>query len=132
MEAFGMQLLAVRPAAQSATGEALDAAKETSQLAAAADALQDALEQAMIWVAAYAGEPAAPTVTVNKDFTIGSLSVQELSVLLTAVNTGNISRETFLRELARRGVVPSDIDPEEEADRIAEQSPGMTGQPLPL
>lgn len=132
MEAFGMQLLAARPAAQSATGEALDAAKETSQLAMAADALQDALEQAMIWVTAYAGEPASPTVVVNKDFTVGSLSTQELGILLTAVNTGNMSRETFLRELARRGVVRSEMDPDEEADRIASQAPGMTGQALPL
>lgn len=68
MEAFGLQLLTPRPEAQSATGEAIDAGKETSTLSMTADALQDALEQAMIWVAAYGGEPASPSVVVNKDF----------------------------------------------------------------
>ncbi len=132
MEALGLQLLAARPSAQSATGEALDAAKETSTLAMTADALQDALEQAMIWCAAYAGETSAPTVVVNKDFGIGMMTPQELGLLLNAVNTGNMSRETFLRELARRGVVDSDLDPEEEADRIAAQGPGLTGQGMDL
>ena len=132
MEALGLQLLTPRPNAQSATGEAIDAAKETTQLAMAADALQDALEMAMIWVSAYAGEASSPAVTVNKDFGAAVISPQELTVMLNAVNTGNLSRATFIEELARRGVIRPEITPEEEEDRIDATAPAATGAALDL
>ncbi len=53
MQTLGLQLLVAR--AQSATGAALDAVKETSTLAMMADSLKDALEQALQWMAFYAG-----------------------------------------------------------------------------
>lgn len=119
METHGLQLLVARPSAQSATGEALDAAKETSQLAMMADALKDALEQALIWMGDYGGIDAEGlAVQVNKDFGVSMLTPQEMQSMLMAVNTGNMSRETFLREMARRGAIRADIDPDEEADRI--------------
>ncbi|MAM60851.1 DUF4055 domain-containing protein [Maritimibacter sp. UBA3975] len=125
METHGLQLLVAR--AQSATGEALDAAKETSQLAMMADALKDALEQALIWMGDYGGTPAEGlAVTVNKDFGVSMLTPQEMQAMLMAVNTGNMSRETFLREMARRGAIRADIDPAEEADRIEAEGGGMT------
>jgi hypothetical protein len=46
--------------------------------------------------------------------------------------SGNMSRETFLRELARRGMVASDLNPQDEADRIASSAPAMVGEALPL
>lgn len=118
MEAFGLQLLMAKTGAQSATGEALDAAKETSTLGMTADQLQDALEQALIWMAEYGGLDATPTAAVNKDFGVSMMTAQDITALLAAVNTGNLSRETFISELARRGVIRSDVQPEEEFDRI--------------
>jgi len=131
METHGLQLLAAR--AQSATGEALDAAKETSQLASIADALQDALEQALVWMAAYAGErDATVSVSVNKDFGVSMMTAQEVGVMLNAVQSGNLSRSTFLAEMVRRGVLRSDLDPEEENERIALDPPSMMGDPMNL
>ncbi|KQI67038.1 hypothetical protein AN189_17595 [Loktanella sp. 3ANDIMAR09] len=133
METHGLQLLVARPGSESATGAALDAEKETSQLSMTADALQDALEQAMIWMAEYGGlGDVTPTVNVNKEFTVGMMTAQEMSVLLQAVQTGNMSRETFLRELARRGMVAADLDVDDEAERIGTQPPTLTGQALDL
>lgn len=120
METFGLQLLTARPAAQSATGETLDANKETSQLAMTADALQDALEQALQWMCVYGGIEATVEVEVNKDFGVSFMTAQEVSALLQAVKDGALSRETFLKEMVRRGVLRGDLDTEEEADRIAE------------
>lgn len=120
METFGMQLLTARTNAQSATGEALDANKETSQLSMTADALQDALEQALGWMCVYGGIEADVEVGVNKDFGVSFMTAQEVTALLSAVKDGALSRETFVKELIRRGVLRSDLDPEEEADRIAE------------
>lgn len=132
MEAHGLQLLAARPGAQSATGEALDAAKETSALAMTADQLQDALEQALQWMLAYAGAEQEITVKVNKDFGVTMMTAQELGVLLNAVNTGNLSRQTFIAEMARRGAIRGDIVAEEEEDRIGTADPALTGEGLEL
>lgn len=120
METFGLQMLTARTNAQSATGEALDANKETSQLAMTADALKDALEQALQWMGLYGGFDAPVEVEVNKDFGVSFMTAQEVSALLQAVKDGALSRETFVKELIRRGVLRSDLDPDEEADRIAE------------
>lgn len=120
METFGLQLLTARTNAQSATGEALDANKETSQLSMTADALQDALEQALEWMCVYGGMNPDVTVSVNKDFGVSFMTAQEVGALLQGVKEGTISRETALKEMIRRGFLRSDLDPGEEADRIAE------------
>lgn len=124
METFGLQLLTARPGAQSATGEALDANKETSILAMTADQLQDALEQALAVMARLGGVDAQPSVVINKDFGVTMMTAQDITALLSAVTTGNLSRQTFIEELARRGVIRSDVTPEDEYDRIeADQLP---------
>lgn len=133
METHGLQLLAARPGAQSATGEALDAEKETSQLAMMADSLRDCFEQALSFMAAYAGErEASVSVEVNTDFGVNMMSAQELTVLLQAVQTGNLSRETFLTEMARRGMVRPDLDVEAELQRVADAAPAVSGDLLDL
>lgn len=127
METFGLQLLTAQMGKQSATGEALDANKETSQLSMTADALQDALEQALIWMGQYGGVTVSPSVMVNKDFGVSFMTAQEITALLAAVKDGNLSRETFLRELVRRGAIRSDVDPDEEFDRIDEDDAAGRG-----
>jgi len=128
MEMHGLQLLLARGGAQSATGEVLDAKKETSTLSMTADQLQDSLERALGWMAAYDGQPDAEiTVAVNKEFGAGTMTAQEAQVMLTAVNTGQLSRATFLSELARRGLIRSDIDPDEEAQRIEDETGDLFG-----
>lgn len=126
METHGLQLL-VTSGAQSATGEVLDAKKETSTLAMTADALKDALEQALIWMADYGGEDATFEVNVNKDFGVSMLTAQDVTAMLAAVNTGNLSKATFLREMARRGFIRDDLNPEEEIDAIETEAPDLGG-----
>lgn len=118
MEALGLQLLQSRPGGQSATGEALDAGKETSQLSAIADSLKNTLEKAIGFMAMYAGEDAAPVVEVNKEFGVNMIGAQEVTALLGAVNTGSLSRETFIGELARRGMIKPDVRADDEMERI--------------
>jgi hypothetical protein len=130
METHGLQLLVARPGGQSATGEALDAQKETSTLSMTADELQDALEQALILMGQYgAVDIGAGVVRVNKEYGVSMMGAQELTALLSAVNTGNLSKETFLQELARRGAVRADLDVEEELDRIEEDDDALMKEP---
>lgn len=127
METFGLQLLVAKSGAQSATGEALDAAKETSTLSMTADCLQDALEQALIWMGKFGNvDIGEGSVAVNKEFGVNMMTAQDLTAMLAAVNTGNMSRQTFLGELARRGMVRPDLDVEDEIDLISEDGPDLT------
>lgn len=122
METFGLQLLAAKPSAQSATGEALDAAKETSVLAMTADALQDALEQALQWMCQIGGLDASVSVTVNKDFGVTMMTAQEVTALMQAHRDGLLSQETVIGEFVRRGFIRSDITAADEADRIDQEN----------
>ncbi|MGB1215650.1 MAG: DUF4055 domain-containing protein [Pikeienuella sp.] len=122
MEALGLQLLVQKTPGQSATGEALDAAKETSQLAMMAQNLGDTLSTAAGWMAEYGGlGTSAVTVEVNTEYGAGGINQVELNTLLTSVNTGQISRDTFIGELKRRGVLSAKVDPEDEAEKIDDE-----------
>lgn len=127
MEALGLQLLVQRTSSQSATGEALDADKETSQLAMLARNLINGINRALQFMADFAGEPEGGTVDLNTDYGAGTITQAELNILLSAVNTGNMSRQTFLEEMQRRGVISADIDVDEEIERIADEGLTMPG-----
>lgn len=129
METFGLQLLVARPGGQSATGEALDAGKETSTLAMTADELQDALEQAFAYMGLYANFGDDVSLIVNREYGVSMMTAQDLTAMLTAVNTGNMSRATFLNEMKRRGMISADVDIEEEAERIADEG-GMMDETI--
>lgn len=130
MQVLGLQLLVA--GTETATGASLDAAKETAPLAMMADNLKDALEQALRWFTMYQGSEQEVTVKVNKDFGVSMLSAQELTVMLTAVNTGNMPRRVFVEEMKRRGFIAEDTDTEGYLDSLDSQPPDLTGGRLDL
>lgn len=127
MQTQGLQLLIPQPGGKTATGEIRDDAKENSPLAMMATALQDAIEQALGFMAEYVGlgEDVGGEVVVNTDFGV-SLGGQDLQPLLDAVNSGQISKKTFWAEWKRRGVLGDGFDPEIEADRLASEAPALS------
>jgi len=119
MSELGLQLQVNKVAQASATGAALEADKGTSTLAQMADSLKDALEQAMAWMALYGGlGEQSVVVDVNTDFGVTPLAAQDVTALLAAVTTGNLSQETFINELTRRNFISPDIVADDEMDRI--------------
>jgi hypothetical protein len=131
MQALGLQLLVASH--ETATGAVLDSAKETSTLSMMADNLKDALEQALEWMAFYAGEPEQNIVVdVNKDFGITPLTAQEVQVMQADVNLGLLSKGAYYAERKRRGFLRPDLDTEEDMDRVTEEAPDLTGEPLDL
>lgn len=127
MQVLGLQLLVA--GTETATGASLDAAKETAPLAMMADNLKDALEQALRWFTMYQGSEIEVTVQVNKDFGVSVLTAQELTVMLTAVNTGNMPRRVFVEEMKRRGFIAEDTDTDEYlGDLDDETPPGLTDE----
>lgn len=123
METMGLQLLVART--QTATGAALEAAKETSTLAMMADSLRDALEQALAWMLEYGGIDGDVSVSINTDFGVSMLTPQEMTALLTAVNTGNLSKRSFLEEMKRRGALREDLDTDDELEAIEQEAPEL-------
>ena len=117
--------LVQKAAKQSATGEALDANKETTQLSMIADNLQDALEIALGYMAEYGGLGEGGSVEVNKEFGAGTITAHELSNLLSDVTTGQITQKTYLAELVRRGVLVESLDIDAEVAATGGEDSGM-------
>ena len=109
MQVMGLQLLLPSPN-KTATGEIRDDVKENSQLAMMAKALEDALEGALGFMAAFegGGEDAGGSVTVNTDFGVASRDAADLRALTEAARDGHITAATLVRELKRRGVLGDD------------------------
>lgn len=128
MQVLGIELMVKPTSNTGATGAVLDHGKVTTPLAMMANSLKDALEIAFKYLAKYMGRDDAGSISVNTDFGLGSITNADLTFLLNAVNTGQISHDTFLKELMRRGIL-MDIDPEEEADRIKDEAPGEVTMP---
>jgi hypothetical protein len=125
MEAMGLQLLVSKKSgAQSATGEIRDDSKENSPLAMMARSLEDAIEQALGYMAEYLGlgEDKGGEVEVNKDFGVASMR-GDLQQLIIARQAGDISRETLWDEMVRRDYLGPAFDPEVETDRLASEPP---------
>lgn len=124
MQVLGLQLLVAKQ--ETATGASLDASKETTRLGLIADNIKDAVETALKWAMAYAGDSVSEiSVNVNKEFGISMLTAQEVTAMLSAVNTGNLSRETFIEELKRRSFVREDLSTEDEIGRIDDEAPDL-------
>lgn len=127
MRVLGLELLVSKPGGMTATGEAIDQAKMNSTLAMMANALKDALEQALGFMALYAGlsrDQGGGSLTVNTDFSVSLRGAQDISSILAAMKDGLISRATGLRELKRRGFLADDIDEAEEVERaLADSDP---------
>ena len=130
MQVLGLQLLVA--GTETATGASLDAAKETAPLAMMADNLKDSLEQALRWFTMYQGSENAVTVKVNKDFGVSTLTAQELTVMLTAVNTGNMPRRVFVEEMKRRGFIAEDTDTDAYLDGLEGEAPDLQGDRMSL
>jgi hypothetical protein len=132
MTQLGLKSVMPKPGNPTATGEALDMVKSVTPLAMMADSLKDALEAMLDFMGQFLGlgEGKGGSVTVNKDFGLSLLNGADLTFLLQAVNTGQISRITFLRECLRRGVLMDDLDPEEEIERIEDEMPEPVTVPL--
>lgn len=125
MQQMGLQLLVPQPGAKTATGELHDHSKEVSQLAMMANALQDAIEQALGYMAEFMGLPreAGGSVIVNTDF--GVMPTADVDTLISAVRAELISRETFWLECQRRGVLSDSFDYQVEKDRLAMLPPEL-------
>lgn len=122
MHQVGLQIITRPVANTSATDSDNSRQKETTALGQWANNLKEALEQALQFSADYLNIEDGGSIEVNKDFRSATSSSAELQFLLNAVNTGQISQKTFLKESIRRGLLMDDMEVDKEIERIADAS----------
>lgn len=117
--------------ATTATEQVLKAKKRMSRLAQLSEAVHDTIENVARFFAMWLGEPA----DAGGEFTMGisadelTLTAQDLTALIGAVDKNLMSRLTFLQIMKRAGLLPDEVTPEVEDGRIKEQ---MASEPKPV
>lgn len=113
MAEYGADFLRKRPGDTTATARALDSAEATSPLQDVTIRFNDALQQAMDITAKYLNLETVGTVSVATDFGPEEIVVGDLDALKEARRMRDISRDRYLQELRRRGVLSEEFDAEE-------------------
>jgi len=135
MEILGLQPFLQRSGNQTATGKAIDEGKQQSEIQAWIRALEGLLEQAYRAAAKWVNVqlPDEFSVDIFNDFGIGLRSSEEVEALIKARKNKEISRETFLKELKRRGLLSDSVDVAAEMERVEDEGPELAdlGGPFP-
>lgn len=121
----GAELLVKKAGARSATESANDAEANKSDLQRIVEGFEDALDQALMLTAQYASLSTGGNITLFKDFGAALLTDASAQLIVTMEAQGVISTETAIEELQRRGTLSADIEPEDEAERVAAQGPRL-------
>lgn len=123
MQIYGYEMLANRGAAETATGRSLQANENNSQIAAIAQALQDALKKAFWFLGKFnLISDLQVDVSVCTDYGV-TITVEELNALSTARQMGDLSHDDYLKELKRRGILRADFDISANDDRLQQEVP---------
>lgn len=131
LAAVGARLLADETSAQIARDTAIiQRAGEHSVLANIATTVADGWKRVLGYLALWAGAPEADiSVTLNTDFVPQGLTSGELSELISAVRSGQMSSRDLFGMLQKRGVVRPDKSFEEHLDEIEEDGARLMDTP---
>lgn len=124
MRRLGMQPLVRESGDVTATATSVEAAKAHSAVEAWALALKDVTEQAFVFTSQWLGQEASVEVEVDTDFAVDPFSQAALTALKDARATSDITHRTYLSGLRRFGVLPSDLDVDEEINAVLLEVPG--------
>jgi hypothetical protein len=129
MSSYGADFLKRRPGNSSATARALDSVQSISKLQDYAVRFQDALNQAMYLTALWMNmhKEKYGEMRIQTTFSDMSLADADLRTLAQARANRDISRETFIKEMQRRGHLSDDIDPDEEVKKILAEEDTLQG-----
>lgn len=121
----GAELLVKKPGQRSATESENDAEGNKSDLQCMAENFEDSLDAALQMMADYANLGSGGHVSLYKDFGAATLSDASAQLLVGMAQAGQISDETLIEEMKRRGVLSPDITAAAEAERIEAQGPAL-------
>jgi len=133
MRVLGNQPL-MKDMPNTATAERLDEGRTVSQLQSWVGALQRGIRRAL----ELAGEwrkielPEETEIEIYSDFEAVVLGGGDKDHILKARQSGDITRERYLREAQRRGIYSQDMDPEEEAKLASAEDANNLKEFLPV
>jgi hypothetical protein len=131
--AQGLGMLDRTPRAnETAQAKRLDKSEQDSPLAASARALQDCLETALGFHAAFLGLDGGGEVEVARDFDGLALDPQQITAFAKLQESGQISVETLWEILQAGHVLPDDFDPVREATRLLAAPVAAPLEPAPV
>jgi len=115
---------------QTKSSEAYDSRRlrlsgETGTLADIVDIASEGLTKALNYMEWWQTKPEKAVVKLNNDFLDQSLDPQTLSALFAALQSGEISFDTWFYNLKRGELIPPDVDAEIELDLIDARPPGV-------
>lgn len=102
-----------------------EAAQELSPLETMAGSFEDAIDQVLQFFALWMNLKEGGHVKVNGNFDVDYAPETTLPLLKGMTDSGYLSEETLFREVQRRGVISSDLDWDEEKQRISDQGPAL-------
>ncbi len=121
----GAELLVKKPGARSATESQNDAEANKSDLQRITETVEDALDQALQFMADYASLGTGGNVSLFKDFGAATLSDASAQLILSLQQGGLISKPTAISEFKRRGTLAPEVDAEQELDAVETEGEGM-------
>ena len=119
MTRLSSALLENTGAVETATGRALRAGETNNKIAMSALNLASAVEKVLGWIA-YFNKVAEPdfNVDINTEYGINS-NPEELTALASARTMGDLSREDYLQEMKRRGILRNEFSLADNEDRLS-------------
>ncbi|KGQ19919.1 62kDa structural protein [Lysobacter dokdonensis DS-58] len=124
----GAELLVQKPGARTATEDANDAEGNKSDLQRMAENFEDALDQALSFMAQFASLPSGGSVYLFNDYGAATLSDASAVLLKDLQMAGLLSKETTLKELQRRGFLSPDLSIDEELEKAEADGPPLGAQ----
>jgi hypothetical protein len=134
MKVLGLQPLVSRTGNQTATGRALDESRTHTAIQAWIRSLENTLRQAFEMAAKWVKLEIEDdfSIDINNDFGLSVRAAEDIESLIEMRKTGEVSRETFLREIKRRGLLSEAVDIETEMLTIEDEGPMLAGILAPI
>ena len=121
----GAELLVATPGQRTATEASNDAEANKSSLQRMAEDFEDAIDLALQYTADWLKLPTGGAISLFKDYAAATLSDASAQLVVTMGQAGQITKETVLKEMQRRGVLSPDMDVATEVSMAAESVPAL-------
>ena len=131
MRQIGAELLVIKPGNTTEVQTIADNEQGMCDLQRIMQSAEDALDQALAFMAQWVGEKTGGHVTIYHDFGAATLAEASAALLFDMKSTGALSHATLLNELKRRGILSADVDTDQEIKAaLAEKPPEVPVQEL--
>src|SRR3990167_5679545 len=130
MAVLGARMLeSQKSGVESAETQRQRVAGEQSQLGGMAQVISMTMTTALGTLAQWAGANGDVSFEINRDFIPAGMTPEEMAALLMAVQSGQISYQTYFDNLQRGEIIAANVTVEEEQERILSNSRAMGSPP---